>query len=298
MTERIMIEKDLTGQVALVAGGTRGAGRAMAQALAAAGARVYISGRSTRAKASEMQRPETLEETVALIAAAGGWAKAVCTDHTQPPAVAQLINQIEAEQGQLHLLVNDVWGGDPFTEWVSFWEHDLPKGLHLIDLGLKTHLITAHAALPLMLRSGGRLILEITDGINARYRGTLFYDLVKSGVIRIALGLAEELRPHGIAVLALSPGFLRSEAMLDHFGVDETNWRDAIAQDPHFVASETPALIGQAAVALATDPNVLSRSGQALATWNLAREYGLNDSDGSRPDWGTYARTVLGLEMN
>lgn len=291
--------RPLQNQIALVAGGTRGAGRAMARALAAAGAHVYVSGRSTRARPSEMNRPETIEETVDLIHADGGSATAIRADHTRSRDVELLMLQIEAEQGRLDILVNDVWGGDHLMDWGPFWEMDLVNGLRLLELGLHTHLITSWHAVPLMLNQRERpgLILEITDGINERYRGALFYDMAKSGVIRAARGMAEELRDQNIAVLALSPGFLRSEAMLDHFGVSEENWREGIHQDPHFQMSETPVFIGRAAVALASDPGILERSGQAVATWNLAKEYGFTDADGSRPDWGTYAREMLGIEM-
>jgi NAD(P)-dependent dehydrogenase (short-subunit alcohol dehydrogenase family) len=292
-------EKTLDGRVALVAGGTRGAGRGIAVELAAAGATVYVTGRSTRAARSPMNRPETIEETAELISAAGGDAVAVAVDHSDPAQVGALVERVRREQGRLDVLVNDIWGGDPLTEWdAPFWEHDLGNGLALFHQAIDTHLITSWHAAPLLIDSGGGLILEVTDGISPRYRGTLFYDLAKSTVIRLAFAQAEDLRPHGVSVLALTPGFLRSEAVLDHFGVSEENWRDAVVKDEHFAASETPGYIGRAVVALATDPDILSRSGEAVATWQLARQYGFVDRDGSRPDWAAHARNALGWELD
>jgi NAD(P)-dependent dehydrogenase (short-subunit alcohol dehydrogenase family) len=185
----------------------------------------------------------------------------------------------EEQKGQLDLLVNDIWGGDPLTQWgIPFWRHDLQNGLEMQRLAIHTHLITSWYAAPLMVERGRGLIIEVTDGITERYRGSLFYDLAKASVTRLALAQAEDLRPFSVAAVALSPGFLRSEAALDHFGVTEANWRDAIAKDENFGASETPYYIGRAVVALANDPNVMAKSGKALATWNLAREYGFRTS--------------------
>lgn len=283
----------LLGAVAVVAGATRGAGRGIAVALGAAGATVYVTGRSSRAGRSSMGRAETIEETAELVAAAGGRAIAVRVDHAVPEQVAALIARVAAEQdGRLDLLVNDVWGGDPF------WEHSLSDGLALLRQAVETHIITSHYAAPVLVRRGSGLIVEITDGVDAGYRGNLFYDLAKVSVIRLALAQAEELRPHGVAALAPTPGFLRSEAVLDHFGVAEANWRDAVARDRHFAASETPTYIGRAVVALAADPAILERSGQAVSTWQLAREYGFTDQDGSRPDWGTYFREHVAEAQN
>jgi len=284
--------QQLRGTVAVVAGGTRGAGRGIAVALGEAGATVYVTGRSSRARRSPLGRPETIEQTAELVDAAGGKGIAVRVDHAAPEQVAALFAHVAEEQaGRLDVLVNDVWGGDPLTQWgAPFWEHSLNDGLSLLRQAVETHIITSHYAAPLMVRRSSGLVLEITDGVGAGYRGNLFYDLAKASVIRLALAQAEELRPHGIAALALTPGFLRSEAVLDHFGVAEANWRDAVAQDPHFAASETPAYIGRAVVALAADPHILQRSGQAVSTWQLAREYGFTDRDGSRPDWGAYYR--------
>ena len=233
-----------------------------------------------------------------MVAARGATAVAVRVDHQVPEQVAALIQRIGAEQnGRLDLLVNDVWGGDPLTQWgVPFWKHDLENGLLMQRQAVHSHLITSWYAAPLMVRRRRGLIIEITDGIAARYRGSLFYDLTKSSVIRLAQSQAEELRAHGVAALALTPGFLRSEATLDGLGVSEANWRDAIAKNADFAASETPYFIGRAVVALAGDSDILRRSGQALATWNLAKEYGFTDTDGTRPDWGAYARAHLGLD--
>jgi len=288
-------DRPLAGRVALVAGATRGAGRAIAIELGAAGATVYGTGRSTRGNPSPMARAETIEETAELVDAAGGRGIAVRVDHTQPDEVAALVRRIAAEQeGRLDVLVNDIWGGDPLTEWRPFWEHDLANGLTIQRTGVHTHLVTSWHAAPLMIARGQGLIVEITGGVDERYRGSLFYDLAKSGVIRLALAQAEELRPHGIAAVAVSPGFLRSEAMLDNFGVTEATWRDAIATDRHFAASETPHFVGRGIAALAADPDVMAKSGGALGSWHLGREYGVVDLDGSRPDWGEhFEREVL-----
>jgi NAD(P)-dependent dehydrogenase (short-subunit alcohol dehydrogenase family) len=285
--------KPLRDKVALVAGATRGAGRAIAIELASAGATIYVTGRSTRGSPSSMQRPETIEETAELIAARGGKAIALGVDHTVSEEVAELVRRIGAEQaGRLDILVNDIWGGDPLAQWgVHFWEHDLEAGLRMQQNAVHSHLITSWHAAPLMVQGGGGLIIEVTDGINERYRGSLFYDLAKASVIRLALAQAEELRPFNVAAIALSPGFLRSEAMLDHFGVTEATWRDAIQKDENFAVSETPHFIGRAVAALASDPEIMSKSGKALATWNLAKEYGFTDVDGTQPDWGTHARS-------
>jgi NAD(P)-dependent dehydrogenase (short-subunit alcohol dehydrogenase family) len=295
----ISMVKPLHNAVALVAWATRGAGRAIALELAAAGATVYVTGRSTRQSRSPMNRPETIEETAERIAARGGHAIALRVDHTVPAEVAALMACIREEQaGRLDVLVNDVWGGDPLTQWgVPFWQHSLEQGLAMQATAVHSHLITSWHAAPLMVERRAGLIIEVTDGITHRYRESLFYDLVKASVIRLALAQAHELRPFNVAAVALSPGFLRSEAVLDHFGVTEANWRDAITQDEHFAVSETPFYIGRAVVALASDPHIMRKSGQALATWHLAKEYGFTDVDGTQPDWGGYARQKLGIEM-
>lgn len=285
----------LAGRVAVVAGATRGAGRGIAVALGTLGATVYATGRSTRAGRSPMDRPETIEETAELVDAAGGRGLPVRCDHAVPGEVGRLRARIEADQdGRLDVLVNDVWGGDPLVEWGRpFWEHDLGNALGAWRNGLESHLVTAHRLVPLMVSGGGGLVVGVTDGDRDDYRGSLFYDLVKSSVIRIARAQAEELAPHGVTAVALTPGFLRSEAMLEHFGVTEATWREAVAADPHFALSETPAYVGRAVAALAADPRVERWSGRVLSSWGLAREYGFTDADGSRPDWGRWFDDVV-----
>lgn len=285
-----MNDQPLRGKVALVAGATRGAGRGMALALGAAGATVYCTGRSTRAQPSDLARSETIEETAEMIAAKGGNGIAIQVDHTQEDQVRALFERIDKEQhGQLDILINDVWGGDSLSEWgTPFWESSLDKGFQMIERGLFSHIITARYGAPLMVKRGTGLIIEITDGDSPNYRGTPFYDLVKASVIRFALAMAGDLstaKLDGITALALTPGFLRSEAMLDYFGVTEATWREVIKKDPYFAESETPYFIGQAVVALATDPNINAKNGKALATWYLAEEYGFDDYDGRRPHW-------------
>jgi NAD(P)-dependent dehydrogenase (short-subunit alcohol dehydrogenase family) len=279
------------GQIALVTGGTRGAGRGIAVELGHAGATVYVTGRTTRDSHSPMDRPETIEDTADLVTAAGGRGIAVRVDHAQPDEVKALIERIAGEQdGRLDILVNDIWGGDPLIDWSKrFWEQSLDDGLRAVRNSIETHLITTWHAAPMIIERGRGLIVEMTDGTGRDgYRGHLFYDLAKQSLIRLAEGQAEELRPHGVTSLALTPGFLRSEAVLDHFGVSAGNWRDGIAKDRHFAASETPRFVGRALVALAGDPAVARFSGQALSSWELAREYGFTDVDGSRPDWGAH----------
>jgi NAD(P)-dependent dehydrogenase (short-subunit alcohol dehydrogenase family) len=264
--------------------------------LGAAGATVYVTGRSTRAGRSAMGRPETIEETAELVTAAGGRGVAVRVDHLVPAEVEALFARVAEEQdGRLDVLVNDIWGGDPLTEWGRpFWEHDLGNGLRMQELGVTTHLVTSHYAAPLLVALGRGLVVEMTDGVGDDYRGNLFYDLAKSSVIRLARAEAEELRPHGVAAVAVTPGFLRSEAVLDHFGVTEATWRDGIAKDPHFAASETPRYVGRAVAALAADPDVLARTGGAFTSWGLAADYGFTDVDGTAPNWGAhFAEHVL-----
>ncbi|WP_030386750.1 SDR family oxidoreductase [Streptomyces sp. NRRL S-241] len=280
----------LAGRVALVAGGTRGGGRGIAVELGAAGATVYVTGRSSGAHRSDLDRAETIEETAENVTAAGGRGIAVRTDHSDPEEVRALVARIAAEQdGRLDILVNSVWGGDPLTDWEHpLWEQDLDRGLRLLRQAVETHVITSRYALPLMVARRSGLVVEVTDGNTARYRGSFFYDLAKSAVIRLAVAQAAELKPHGVAAVALTPGFLRSEAMLEHFGVTEANWRDGAAEDPNFAHSETPAYLGRAVVALAADPDVIARTGRALATWDLHKEYGFTDADGSRPDFAAH----------
>jgi NAD(P)-dependent dehydrogenase (short-subunit alcohol dehydrogenase family) len=285
----------LAGRVALVAGGTRGAGRGIAVQLGAAGATVYVTGRTTRTSRSPMNRAETIDETAELATAAGGEGIAVQVDHLDSEQVAALVERIRRErEGRLDVLVNDIWGGEKLGQWgVPLWEHSLPNGLKLVEQAVNTHIITSWHALPLMVANKRGLVVEVTDGTEATYRGSFFYDLAKASVIRLAVAQAEDLRPHGVTAVALTPGFLRSEEMLDHFGVTEETWRDGLNTDPDFALSETPAYVGRAVAALAADPDVSRWSGQALSSWQLAREYGFTDVDGSRPDWGAYFKAGL-----
>ncbi|MFJ2187259.1 SDR family oxidoreductase [Kitasatospora sp. NPDC087861] len=283
----------LDGRIALVAGATRGAGRGIAVELGAAGATVYVTGRSTRERRSEYDRPETIEDTADLVTAAGGRGIAVPTDHLDPSQVAALVQRIDAEQGRLDILVNDIWGGEKLFAWnVPVWEHDLDDGLRLLRLAVETHAVTSHHALPLLLRRPGGLVVEMTDGTaeynDATYRNSFFYDLAKASVLRMAFSLGHELGPRGATALALTPGWMRSEIMLEHFGVTEENWRDAVAREPHFGISETPYFVGRAVAALAADPGVSRWNGQSLSSGQLAREYGFTDRDGSRPDCWRY----------
>ncbi|SFN25329.1 SDR family oxidoreductase [Actinomadura madurae] len=285
----------LEGQVALVAGGTRGGGRGIAVQLGAAGATVYVTGRSSGSERSDLGRPETIEETAELVTAAGGTGIPVRVDHSVPDEVRALAGRITAEQdGRLDVLVNSVWGGDPLTDWEHpLWEQDLDRGLRLLRQAVETHVITSRFMLPLMVARKRGLVVEVTDGNTARYRESFFYDLAKSSVIRLAFAQAAELRPHGVAAVAITPGFLRSEHVLEHFGVTEENWRDAVAKDPHFAYSETPAYLGRAVAALAADPEIMSKTGRALATWGLYKEYGFTDVDGTQPDFAAHWADAL-----
>jgi NAD(P)-dependent dehydrogenase (short-subunit alcohol dehydrogenase family) len=285
---------DLENHVALVAGATRGGGRGIATELGARGATVYVTGRSTRGRRSDMDRPETIEETAELVDVAGGHGIAVAVDHTDSEQVRALVARIRDEQdGRLDVLVNSVWGGDHLTSWADqFWDHDLESGLEIQRRAVWAHAITAHAAVPLMVARRRGLVVEVTDGVSDNYRGSLFYDLAKASGIRLAKAMAADLEPHGIPAVAVSPGFLRSEAMLDHFGVTAETWRDAIAKDKHFAQSETPRFVGRAIAALAADPDNARWSGRAVGSWDLARAYGFDDVDGAHPDWGAYAATL------
>ncbi|MER6038949.1 SDR family oxidoreductase [Streptomyces sp. NPDC001835] len=287
----------LRGRVALVAGATRGAGRGIATELGAAGATVYVTGRSTRARRSEYDRPETIEDTADLVTEAGGHGVAVPVDHLDPAAVRALVERVDREQGRLDLLVNDIWGGEKLFEWdTPVWEHDLDNGLRLLRLAVETHAITSHFALPLLLRRPGGLVVELTDGTadynRETYRVNLFYDLAKASVLRMAFALGHELGPRGASAVALTPGWMRSEIMLEAFGVREENWRDALDREPHFAISETPRYTGRAVAALAADPGVSRFNGRSLSSGGLAQEYGFTDLDGSRPDAWRYLAEV------
>jgi NAD(P)-dependent dehydrogenase (short-subunit alcohol dehydrogenase family) len=278
----------LTGRVALVAGGTRAAGRGIAVQLGAAGATVYVTGRTTRVQRSEMDRPETIEETAELVDEAGGQGIAVQVDHLVPDQVQALVARIEREQGALHVLVNDIWGATTMEWDKSVWESTLDIGLRTLRLAVDTHAITSHFAIPLLIKTPGGLVVEMTDGTDdynaTHYRVSFFYDLAKAAVNRMAFALAHELKPHGATALSLTPGWLRSEAMLDAYGVTEANWRDATRNTPDFAISETPAYVGRAVAALAADPDLARWNGQSLSSGQLAKVYGFTDLDGSQPD--------------
>jgi NAD(P)-dependent dehydrogenase (short-subunit alcohol dehydrogenase family) len=292
-----MAGRPLEGKVALVAGATRGAGRGIAIELGAAGATVYCTGRSTRAQPSELKRPETIEDTAELVTQAGGQGIAVQVDHLEPAQVEALVARIEREQGRLDVLVNDVWGSDVFIEWnTPVWKHSLERGLRMLRLAVETHLITSHHALRLLTQRRGGLVVEVTDGTaeyNAtNYRVSTFYDLAKASGLRMAFTLAKELAPHQCTAVAVSPGWLRSEQMLDNYRVTEANWRDAIEIQPHFAITETPRYVGRAVAHLAADPDVARWNGQSLSSGGLAKVYGFTDLDGSRPDAWRYVVEV------
>jgi NAD(P)-dependent dehydrogenase (short-subunit alcohol dehydrogenase family) len=288
------MSRPLDGKVALVAGATRGAGRGTAVALGEAGAIVYCTGRSTRERRSEYDRPETIEETAELVDAVGGTGIPVAVDHLERDQVSALVERIDGEYGRLHVLVNDIWGAEHLFQWnTPVWEHDLDSGLRLLRLAIDTHLITSHFALPLLIREPGGLVVEMTDGTReynaGHYRVSTFYDLAKSAVIRLAFAQAHELAAHRCTAVALTPGWLRSELMLEIYGVTEANWRDGAAVNPHFAAiSESPRFVGRAVAALAADPEVHRRNGGSFSSGGLAREYGFTDLDGSQPDAWRY----------
>jgi NAD(P)-dependent dehydrogenase (short-subunit alcohol dehydrogenase family) len=293
--------QSLKGKIAVVAGATRGAGRGIAVELGAAGATVYCTGRSTKNNPSDLGRPETIEETAKFVTKAGGQGIAVRVDHTKEDEVKTLFEKVKAEQDKLDILVNDIWGGEKLVEWGKpFYELDLQQGFKLLERSIFTHIITSKYGVSLMLERGQGLVIEITDGDTLNYRGNFFYDLVKTTVIRLSHNMAAELKgkvtnlPDGkmlatdknsLAVVTLTPGFLRSEEMLEHFGVSEATWQEAVKKDPYFAESETPHYIGRAVVALASDKNLHEKHGKALATWHLSREYGFKDVDGRQPHW-------------
>ena len=288
----------LAGKVALVAGATRGGGRGIAVALGEAGATVYATGRSTRAHRSEIDRPETIEETAELVTAAGGEGIAVQVDHLETAQVAALVDRIDSEHGGLNVLVNDIWGAEHLFRFnTPLWEHDLENGLRLLRLAVETHLITSHHVLPLLLRRPGGLVVEVTDGTAAynadHYRVNAFYDLAKTSVIRLAWAQAQELGAHGATAVALTPGWMRSELMLEHHGVGESNWREATERTPHFCISESPRYVGRAVAALAADPEVSRWNGQSLSSGQLAQVYGFTDTDGTQPDCWRYMVEVV-----
>lgn len=292
----------LKGKVAVVAGATRGAGRGIACMLGERGATVYCTGRSTRAKQVAARgeddtpftlatRRETIEETAELVASYGGVGLYQRVDYGVEDEVRALFARVQAEQGRLDLLVNDVWGGDEITypTWGRpFWELSAERGWLLQEWAVRTHILAATHAAPLMVARRSGLIVEVGDGDNRTYRGSFYYDLAKAAVARLAFAMAADLKPHGVTALYVTPGFLRSEAMLEHFGVSEANWRDGAAKEPHFIASETPFFVGRAVAALAADPDVHARTGGIFTSWDLSDEYGFSDVDGNRPHWGRF----------
>lgn len=313
----------LKGKVALVAGATRGVGRGIALALAEGGATVYCTGRSTRTKPrgrpakSRRQgksganawpadfyanRPETIEETAEMVTARGGKGIAAVVDHLERDAVQKLIARIRKEQGRLDILVNDISESAKQEFGKAFWELDIEKGFAMLRNAVHTHILTSHFAAPLLVETakehGPGLIVEIGDGDSYTYRGNLFYDLIKTTVIRLAFAMARELRRKNVAAVALTPGFLRSEVMLEQFGVTEANWRDAVKKDPNYAVSETPLYAGRAVASLAADPDIMKKSGRAFSSWGLSDEYGFTDADGSQPHWGRHVEQKYGKIMN
>jgi len=305
---------DLKGRVALVAGATRGVGRGTALALGEAGATVYCTGRSSRTKHAEksrvrrlpseyyLGRPETIEETAELVTARGGRGIAMVMDHLEPEQVKALIARIRKEQGKLHILVNDISESAEHEFGKTFWQLDLEKGFAMFRNGIHTHILTSHHATPLMMETAKAgatgLIVEIGDGDSYSYRGNLIFDLVKTTVIRLAFAMARELKRKNIAAVALTPGFLRSEVMLEKFGVTETNWQDAVKKIPDYAESETPLYAGRAIACLAADPQVMKKSGRVFSSWSLSDDYPFCDADGRRPHWGRHFEKAYGTSLH
>ena len=289
----------LKGKVAVVAGATRGAGRGIACMLGEAGATVYCTGRSIEGNPSTYNRPETIEETAKMVTDYGGKGIWKQVDHTQPDQVESLFNQIDKEQnGQLDILVNNI-PGDYHLEWIEwgfaaqpFWKHTLEAGLAVQQYGIHTHLIASHYAAQRMVKNQTGLIVEINDGNGLQYNCNMYNSLAKSSLVLLAYLMAEELKQHNVATVSLTPGWLRSEAMLEALNVTAANWKDAIEKDPEFANSETPFYVGRAVVALATDTNIMARTGHALSSGYLAREYDFTDIDGSQPS-GYYPEGVF-----
>src|SRR6266480_664535 len=308
----------LRGRVAVVAGATRGAGRGIAAALGEAGATVVCTGRSTRTARSEYNRAETIEETAELVTRLGGIGIAAAVDHLEPEQVQALAQQISKEHGHIDVLVNDIWGGELLkggpADWnTPIWAHNLDNGLRILQLAIDTHLITSHHLLPLLIDKPGGLLVEVTDGTadyNAsHYRISVFYDLAKVAINRLAFSQGHELEPYGATAVAITPGWLRSEIMLDNFGVSEENWRDAIrttagqnqpAAPADFALSESPRYVGRAVVALAADPDRAKWNKKSVSSGQLATEYGFKDIDDSQPDIWRYIVEVRerGLDAN
>ena len=287
--------RKLAGVVAVVAGATRGAGRGIAVMLGEAGATVYCTGRTSREGGAGLGRPETIEETAEMVTARGGVGIPVRVDHLVEAEVQALFERVRREQnGRLDLLVNDIWGGEKLSHWgTPFWEQPLADGLRMQELAIRTHLVTSYYGVPLLAARGRGLVVEITDGTDYKYRGNLYYSLAKVSAVHLAEAQATELRPHGVAAVSVTPGFLRSEEMLDHFGVTEATWQEAIKKDQHFAQSETPYYVGRAVAALAGDPDIMTKSGRAFMSGDLAEEYGFTDVDGRQPNWRRYFDTVV-----
>ena len=288
--------RTLEGKIAVVAGATRGTGRGIARALGEAGMTVYCTGRSVRGAPSPYARPETIEETAELVTASGGEGIAVRVDHADEGEVRSLFERIAAERGRLDVLVTCIAGEDrSLGAWGGVLELDVSSAPEAMRQVVISHLYTARHAAPLMVTTKRGLIVEVTGGdlVIGGAGGNLLTELAKSAQKALAFLLSEELRSKKIAVLAVTPGFLRSEAMLEHFGVTEETWRDGGKKDPHFLQSETPLFIGRTIAALAADPKVMTRTGDIVGSWELARDYGITDADGSRPDWGRHAREVV-----
>ena len=281
--------KPLTGRVALVAGATRGAGRGIARALAEAGATVYCTGRSVKGKPSPYGRPETIDETAAMIKAAGGNAIALRVDHTIEDDVKALFRRIMRARRRIDVVVDSVAGEDPLMGQYGFlWQADLKTADAIFRQGLTSRIITAQCAARAMMRAKRGLIVQVTENDMIGGGGNPMSQAVKMAQKVLPLLWAAELAPHGIAVMAITPGFLRSESMLQHLGVTEDNWREAGKADPNFLESESPLFVGRAVAALAADPKVQRRTGMLTSSWELARDYGFTDSDGRRPDWGRH----------
>ena len=286
-TRRIDESRPLSGAIAVVAGATRGAGRGIARALGEAGARVYCTGRSVKGRPSSYKRPETIDETAAMINEAGGTAVPVRVDHTVEPEMKALFRRIDRKHRRLDILVNSIAGEDPMMrQWGDFWKADLKNAEVVFRQALTSHIVTAKHAAPIMIRNRRGLIVELTENDQLHAGGNPMSQAVKVSLKVLALNLAAELKAHGVAAVAITPGFLRSESMLQHFRVTEANWRDAGKKDPNFLESESPLYVGRAVAALASDPQFLDQTGQLLSSWELARRYGFTDYDGRRPDWG------------
>ena len=281
--------RPLEGRIAVVAGATRGAGRGIACMLGEAGATVYCTGRSVRGRPSTPGRPETTDETAEMVAAHGGTGVAVQVDHTDAEQVERLFDRVRAEQGRLDVLVNNV-NGDDLTDWSRpFWKQSLEQGFRMLERGIHSHVITSRAALPLMLEGERGLVAGVSDQGGMSF----FHAFVKKSVMVMAELLAAEVRPHGIAALAVTPGFLRSEQVLEMFGVTEASWREGVKRDPYFAGSETPFYVGRAIAALAADRRVIMKSGKVLSSWELAEEYGFTDVDGARPHWERFCAPMV-----